>query len=49
MSIYPKKNTTKDCEVNFKVNFDFGGFLQYTNKTVMIQKISRILQPVIIA
>ena len=36
----------RDCKTNFNVNLDFKGFLEYTNNNMIVQKISKILQPV---
>ena len=54
-SVYPKykikNNNTKknryDLITKLFVNLDFGGFLKYTKKTIILQNIISITQPVI--
>ena len=46
MITYPIPNMNKDCNNNFKVNFDLGGFLKYINNKMTAHKKKKILQPV---
>ena len=44
--MYPKRKTSSEIIDNFLVNFDFGGFLKKIKTIIVIQKISKILNPV---